>query len=361
MHPRTALLFWHLGFLTKKRYDALTEVHGSIDHALAALDAVMLQKLGCRSETSADILKRYEAANVIELEKACADRRIRLLTIEDEEYPPLLKSITDPPVFLSVVGDVSILSEPCVALVGTRAMSAYGKRVTEAFVRPLVQAGIVTVSGLAYGIDAAVAAETIACGGRTVAVLGSGFDAIYPTSHRALADEIVATGGVLVSEFPLTKFPDLYTFPARNRIIAGLSRVTVVLEAAKKSGSLITAELSEDYGRDVFAVPGQIFDSHYGGCHEIIASQRAQIAVSPDDVLIALGIAAARAAPKREVALGSDDERAAYRSLSAMPQCVDDLAVKSKLDTAVLGGMLTMLELKGVAKNTGEGMWIRSG
>jgi DNA processing protein len=200
-----------------------------------------------------------------------------MIRVADDVYPTQLKTIDDPPIFLYYKGSLEITKQPCIAAIGTRTMSAYGDRVTEAFVPPLVRAGMVTVSGLAYGIDAAVAKETLLAGGNTIAVLGHGLGMISPKAHRMLADDIVTHGGLLLSEFPLDVRPDKYTFPARNRIIAGLSLGALILEATEDSGSLITADLALDYNRDVFAVPGNVFDPNYAGCHALIRKGSAQL------------------------------------------------------------------------------------
>ncbi len=362
MDMEKALRWSWMNVLTRKRYDLLKEKFRTLDCALENISVEMLGELGIRENTAMGAINRLEEFDPEAHQKELQKRGLTLLTIEDEAYPEALLQIPDAPVFLYARGDVSILREPCLALVGTRGMSDYGKRVTEHFVSPLVKAGIVTVSGLAAGIDAEVARETIRAGGKTVAVLGHGFGTMYPKAHVHLADDIVKAGGLILSELALDIQPDKFTFPARNRIIAGLSLGTVVLEAAKQSGSLITADLALDYNRDVFAVAGPIFDPNYEGCHQIIRKGTGKLVTDAADILCELGMAHAVTAPqesRRDFAAENQEEAVVWSVLTTMPVDLDDLVVKAKLDAATLNATLTMLELRGAVKNVGAGQWVR--
>jgi DNA processing protein len=238
-------------------------------------------------------------------------------------------------------------------------MSAYGKRVTQEFVPAFVRARVITVSGLALGIDAEVARETLAAGGKTVAVLGNGLGSVFPQSNARLAEEIVKRGGLLLSEFPLDTPPDKFTFPARNRIIAGLSLGTIVLEAPEGSGALITADLALDYGREVFVVPGQIFDPNYAGCHGLISRGHGKLVHSPTEVLADLGIIAPEAGKHTVYTPQNEDERVILDVLTTMPQAMDDLVGRTKLPVAAVSSALTMMELAGAARNVGGNQWVR--
>ncbi len=360
MHLHAALTWSYLNMLTKRRYDLLMESFGSLAEALAALDGTLLKKLGCRSDTIVKVLNRLEGFEVEKYQAELARRSICFLSIEDDAYPALLQAINDPPVFLYHKGSISILSKQCIALVGTRNMSSYGKRVVEKMVRGLTAADVVTVSGLAFGIDAEVARETLRAGGKTVGVVGHGLGMMYPKSNTALSLDIIEAGGLLLSEFPLDCPPDKFTFPARNRIIAGLCPATVVIEAAADSGSLITADLATDYNRDVYAVPGQIFDEQYAGCHQIIARGSATLLSDPLQLLTDRGIVPAdmRQSP-RTVVTDSPEEASVYHALSRMPASVDDVLVAAGLQAASVNAALTLLEMKGAAQNVGEGKWVR--
>jgi DNA processing protein len=303
---------------------------------------------------------RLEEFDAESAQAALEKSGVRIIAIDQSAFPDRLLNIPDPPVFLSYRGDLSLLRQPTIGLVGTRDITPYGKRVTQAFVEPFVRAGMVTVSGLALGIDALVAEETMQAGGKTVAVLGNGLATIYPKQHERLAGRILESGGLILSEFPLTMQPDKYTFPARNRIIAALSIATVVLEAPAESGAIITAEFAQEYGREVFAVPGQIFDDHYAGCHALIAGNRAQLALSAEDVLRDIGIIAPDTTKETPEDFGSPEEETVYGALTSMPQPVDDLVEATGLSTGTIAASLTMLELSGYAKNVGNGHWVRT-
>ena len=361
MQIETALRWSWMNLLTAKRAQMLRERHGSLDQALASLSLEMLTGIGCRDDTAMLAMQRAEECAIDDYMHALAKRGIALITEEDDAYPALLREIDDRPVFLYARGDLTILAGPCLALVGTREMSDYGRRVVETFIPPIVHAGIVTVSGLAYGIDAEVAKETLRAQGKTVAVLGHGMGTMYPKANAKLADAIIDGGGLILAEFPLDTAPDKYTFPARNRIIAGLSMGTIVLEAAKESGSLITADLALDYNRDVFAVPGQIFDPHYEGCHSIIARGQAKLVTSPQDVLQEIGCVASSKDPDAPAySPASPEEATIMGALTSMPQSLDDLTIATTIPIATLGAILTMLELQGAAKNVGGGAWVRA-
>ncbi len=361
MKPETALLWWYLNILpNRKRYDMLVELFGSLDEATRNMTSPLLRELGCRGETILDIFRKKEEFDAGRYADEMARKNIALVSIEDELYPEQLKAIDDAPVFMSYHGDMSLLGQPLIALVGTRNMSPYGKRVAGMLVPDLVRSGVVTVSGLALGIDAEVARETMRAGGKTVAVLGGGLGAIYPKTNELLAGEIVANGGLLLSEFPLHMTPERFTFPSRNRIIAGLSLGTVVLEAAEKSGAIITAELALDYNRSVFAVPGSVFDPNCAGCHMLISKGEARLVSSARDVLVELGIMASDRAEPISFLPGSPEEEALWKALTAMPLAMDDLVERCGLPVSAVSTALTVMELQGVAKNIGGGKWVRA-
>ncbi|MBT4119460.1 MAG: DNA-protecting protein DprA [Candidatus Peribacter sp.] len=360
MQKETALIFSWLNVLTKKRYDALIEKFSSIDEALQHIDPELLKSLGCKEETVFRALNRMDECDPESYLAELTKRGISLISIEDPQYPARLKQIADPPVFLYYKGSLEILNEPTIACVGKREMSTYGQRVTDMFVPVFIKAGMVTVSGLAAGIDAAVAKESIRANGKTVAVVGHGLADIYPSANKPLAKEIIEQGGLILSEFPLDHPADKFTFPARNRIIAGLSLGTVVLEAGEGSGACITADLALDYGREVFAVPGQIFDEHYKGCHQLIAKGQAKLVQSPEEVLSEIGIVSLSAdEPTKHYDPADEQEESILNVLTTMPQSTSDIVEKAQLDTAIINAKLTMLELNGVAKNVGNGMWVR--
>lgn len=210
-------------------------------------------------------------------------QNIQIVTILDKEYSDRLKNIYMPPLVLYCKGNVELLNQRSVAIVGTRNPTMYGKKVTKAIVEEIVQAGFVTVSGLAKGIDFEVHDQTIKNNGKTIAVLGSGFFHIYPKEHTQLSENI-SKNHLLISEYSPNKKPQKHHFPERNRIIAGLSMGTVVIEAREKSGSLITAQMALNEGRDVFAIPGSIFSPTSKGTNLLI-QEGAKLVLRGEDII----------------------------------------------------------------------------
>ena len=213
---------------------------------------------------------------------------VRTVARREPGYPPLLRELHDPPPTLYVRGEVESLAAPGVAVVGARSCSAYGAQVARALARDLAAAGLVVVSGLARGVDGEAHRGALESGGRTIAVLGCGIDRDYPRSHAELARRIVSSG-VVVSEYPAGVEPAPWRFPARNRIIAGLSLATVVVEARERSGALITADFALELGRDVFAVPGEITSGLSAGTNDLLRQGAAPLS-SVRDLLEALGV-----------------------------------------------------------------------
>lgn len=259
-------------------------------------------------------------------------------------YPPLLAELHDPPDRLYLRGgSAAVLAEPSVAVVGARSCSSYGAQVAREISRALTAAGVVVVSGLARGIDGEAHRGALAACGPTVAVLGCGIDRDYPRAHAHLAGR-VAESGAVVSEYPPGVEPSPWRFPARNRIVAGLARATIVVEARERSGALITADFALELGREVFAVPGEITSSLSAGTNDLIR-QGATPLLSTDDVLGALGLE--RPPPPPPVDL-SDDARAVLVPLSELSRSLDELTRATGLDSARIAAALTELELGGL-------------
>lgn len=276
------------------------------------------------------------------------------LLVEDESYPEWLKQIPDYPKCLYYRGNIELLDRPMVAVVGTRKPTAYGIWSTNVLVAELARKFVV-VSGLAYGIDALAHEATIRAGGETIAVLGSGLDgkSIYPAKNRALAERIVANGGLLLSEYPDGSEPLPFHFPLRNRIIAGLVEKLVVIEAGEKSGTLITAELALDYNREVWAVPGPINSKLSRGTNNLIA-QGARPVVGVEDFRSELGLL------QEELPLDlTGDEAVVLDILREKEAHIDEICRISGFDISRLSGILTLLEMKQIVKNVGQGRYIR--
>lgn len=271
------------------------------------------------------------------------DRHV--LTLGDALYPPELLQMADPPLMLYVLGDVQALHHRSrLAIVGSRNPTPQGEANARQFAQALGEAGVCVVSGLALGVDGAAHDGALLGGAPTVAVVGTGLDRVYPKRHLALAHRIAAQGAI-VSEYPLGTPPLRENFPQRNRIIAGLSQGTLVVEAAVQSGSLITARLAAEQGREVFAIPGSIHSPQARGCHALIR-QGAKLVESAQDILEDLHLAAP-AASRDEAATGSDPEDTLLQAMGHDPVSLDALQARTGLDTAHLQARLLELELSG--------------
>ncbi len=277
---------------------------------------------------------------------------------KDTPYPQLLKQIADPPFALFVRGDLERIGT-AIAVVGTRNCTPYGKNVASALARDLSVAGLGIVSGLALGIDAYAHQAALESGGRCLAVLGSGCDedAIYPRHNLNLAHEILKSGGAVISEFPPGTEGLKHHFPLRNRIIAGLSLATVVVEAAEESGSLITAHLALEQNRDVFAVPGPITNVQSGGTNKLL-KQGAIPCTGAADILEHFEMATGDPAPGPSGTLDADEQEV-FDALDR-PLHADEVGRALSLDAASLAGLLVSLELKGWIKNEGGQMYSRT-
>ncbi|MBN1352561.1 DNA-processing protein DprA [candidate division KSB1 bacterium] len=276
----------------------------------------------------------------------------RIITFWDSEYPDNLKRIYDPPAFLFLKGEFSKSDSHSIAIVGSRSPTNYGKMVAEKFGKELAARGISIVSGLARGIDTIAHWSALRGGGRTIAVLGSGVDVIYPPENKKLADAI-SGNGVLLSEFPMGAKPDASNFPRRNRIISALSMGVVVAEAGVKSGALITANIALEQNREVFAVPGNINSSKSIGCNNLIADG-AKLVQSIEDIINELKPQLPRLlseARNETPAINlTEIEQKIYTSLSNEPIHIDQLAEQNQMSTSQVLGILLALELKDIVR-----------
>ncbi|HPD42610.1 MAG TPA: DNA-processing protein DprA, partial [Anaerolineae bacterium] len=277
---------------------------------------------------------------------------VQALTWEEAAYPALLKQLVDAPPVLFVKGELTPSDEWAVALVGTRKPTAYGREAARLLATELARNGVTVVSGLARGIDGIAHQAALDAGGRTLAVLGSGLDEIYPQEHRALAERIAANGALL-SDYPLGTRPEATNFPPRNRIISGLSLGVVVVEAGLTSGALITADFAADQGREVFAVPGSILGTSSAGCNRLLRDG-AHVVTEVGDILETLSLdqlAAKQAA--REVLPANPTEAKVLAQLSVEPAYVDEVARSAGLPVETVSSTLVMMELKGMVRQVG--------
>lgn len=292
----------------------------------------------------------------LDLDKALAEVEaagVRLLTWESAEYPAYLRELPGAPPLLYVRGALQERDQWAVAVVGTRRLTAYGRQVTHELVTGLVRHNITIVSGLARGIDAIAHKTAVDLNGRTIAVLGSGVDSIYPAEHRQLAQTIAAGHGAVVSEYPLGTQPEAKNFPPRNRIISGLSLGVLIVEAGERSGALITANFAAEQNRDVFAVPGNITSPASKGPNLLI-QQGARVVTRVEDILEELNMFMVAEQTAVQMALPqTTEEIALYAHLSTQPTHIDELSRSSGLPAATVSSTLTIMELKGMVQAVG--------
>ncbi|OGZ17671.1 MAG: DNA protecting protein DprA [Candidatus Nealsonbacteria bacterium RBG_13_36_15] len=280
---------------------------------------------------------------------------IKKINTDDKDYPEILRKIKDPPKVLYVKGKI-LPNESCFAIVGTRRYSSYGKQVALGMANDLAESGLTIISGLAPGIDTFAHQAVLERKGRTIAVLGTGIDekTIYPQSNLKLAKKIIETGGALVSEYPPGTRGTNFTFPQRNRIIAGLSLGILVVEAKERSGALITAEFGIKQGKKVFAVPGSIYSSNSKGPHNLI-KKGVKLIDSANDILKELNLPLG---DKTGIIAGeTKEENLILESLKEESLYVDKIIEKTKLQAPTVASTLSSLEIKGRVRNLGGNVY----
>ena len=277
-----------------------------------------------------------------------------LITLDDADYPELLRQIPDPPVLLYVIGALAAVEEKAFAIVGTRKPTKYGVDCANKLAFELAEQGVTIVSGLAQGIDSAAHRGALDAGGRTIAVMATGIDAVYPSEHHDLADEI-CRHGALITEMPIGSAPLGKNFPRRNRIISGLALGVLVAEAPEKSGAMNTVDHASNQGREVFALPHNIFNRHGRGCNRLL-QEGANFVMEVNDVLEALDmsfVATQTSIQTERVQPTDDTERLVLEQLGAEPQDMDSIVRQTALPASTVSSTLVLLELKGLAESAG--------
>jgi DNA processing protein len=296
-----------------------------------------------------------QARQNVDLEKLWAKieaQGIKILTWEDETYPQRLKEIDQPPPVLYIRGDYLPDDLFAVAIVGTRRVTAYGRQITEELAAYLAANGITVISGLARGVDAIAHQTALKAGGRTIGVLGSGVDKIYPPEHRGLAEKMMGSGAILSDYAPGTP-PDASNFPPRNRIISGLSLAVVVIEAGETSGALITAEFAAEQGREVFAVPGSILAPQSKGTNKLIQNGALPL-LSVNDLMQVLDLTRMGKQKAARKAIPTDETEARLMHvLSEEPLHIDEIRNQSDLPIEKVSATLALMELKGMVRQVG--------
>lgn len=372
------LRFAFVGLPAARSLLALERWGGPENLLKAARDGREDELLATPGITAKTVERLKEAArrDIAKAQKAMRDFGIRLLRRESLDYPAALASLPDPPPYLFVRGSIEERDRAAVAIVGTRHATEYGKGIAAKLGSDLAQRGVTVVSGLARGVDTQAHQGALNANGRTFAVCGCGLDVAYPSENRALMEQI-ENAGACISEFAPTVHPEAWHFPARNRIISGLSVGVVVVEAAERSGALITADFALEQGREVFAVPGNIHKAQSKGAHALIKAG-ATLVDSVDDIIVSLNARAlpfedlrvAKQARAADVASAPEKsglrhdlsaaENRVYLALDVEPRHVDDIAAAANMGAGEVNATLVMLELKGAARRLPGGLFVRN-
>ncbi|MBT8338998.1 MAG: DNA-protecting protein DprA [Desulfatitalea sp.] len=341
-------------------FSRLTDCFGTPEQVLRAPEGRLIMVEGITARLARQIkASRASAWATTEIERAHR-QGFEILTLESPVYPDLLKHIPDPPPVLYTYGSLTPLACP-IAVVGSRRATGYGRNTTQRLCAQLAERGAVVVSGMARGIDTAAHMGALNGGGRTVAVLGSGLDQVYPAENLKLFHQI-ADNGCVITEFALDARPEAHHFPMRNRIISGMSLGTVVVEAARKSGSLITARLAAEQNREVFAVPGSVDAANAKGTHDLI-KQGAKLVECADDVLEEITPQLSSAGKPFETAKClpplSEAEQAVFAAIEVYPAHIDQLVRDLNMPIGELTGLLSRLELYGVIQQAPGKQFVR--
>jgi DNA processing protein len=310
------------------------------------------KQAGLPGRAVTNFLRLRKQIDLDQVYESILEKDIKVLTLLDDDYPRLLREIDQSPPVIYVKGTLTPADEFAIAIVGTRRVSEYGQQITRDISIFLAGHGLTIVSGLARGVDGIAHRHALEAGGRTIAVLGSGVDVIYPPEHRKLA-EAISENGAVISDYPLGTQPEGINFPPRNRIISGLSLGTIVVEAGDRSGALITADFALEQGRDVFAVPGNVLSPASRGTNRLIQNG-AYAMVSPQDVLDVLNLSELESIKTARQVLPADKTEA--RILQVMnfePMHIDEICNEVSLPVDKVSAALTMMELKGLVQHVG--------
>lgn len=333
------------------RFRHLLEYFGDAKTAWQASDS-HLRASGLSEKITQNLIQLRTGVDLHLIEAQLNKLDVTVLTWDDPTYPHRLQEIDQPPPVLYVRGKLVEADEWAVAIVGTRRVTNYGKQVTEQLARALAQSGITVVSGLARGTDSIAHQTALNAGGRTIAVLGSGVDNLYPPENRRLAEDMMQRGAV-ISDYALGTQPEAANFPPRNRIISGLAMAVVVIEASQQSGALITADFAAEQGREVFAVPGSIYAPQSHGTNRLI-QQGARPMLNPQDVLEVLNLNRVTQHREARAILPTNDLEARLLTLIRDEALhVDEISVQTQLPVKDITAALTMMELKGMVRQMG--------
>ncbi len=354
------ILFSYFPKLSHTKLKNLVSYFSSFEHAWEYIDNASAQKMNWSPELIEAFFSWKKNISEEKIQSDLERYGIHCVLRDDHDYPPLLKHISDPPLCLFVRGNLSNIAFP-LGVVGTRKITPYGKIVTERLIEPLVHTGITIVSGLALGIDGLAHNLTLKAKGRTIAVLGGGVDTgtLHPSAHEKLAEKIIEHGGAIISEYPPGTVPFVYSFPKRNRIIAGMTLGTLVIEAGEKSGSLITAQCALDYNREVFAVPQNITSESSLGTNHLI-KMGAKVVTQAEDILeVIQGTQKIPSVSIEKILVPqSPEEQKLLVWISHTPIHIDEVVKNSGIESRIVSSTLTLMEMRGDIKNIGGMMYI---
>lgn len=316
-----------------------------------------LKKVGLKNSQIEKFMYHRRNFSFIKAITELKEKNINYITLDESTYPKLLKIIPNPPPLLYYQGDLTVFTSTSLAVVGARKMSAYGELVVKKFIPELAKAGFLIISGLALGVDGLAHNLTLEHGGKTVAVLGSGLDYIYPQRHQSLA-KIIKQRGCLISQFKPKTPPLKQNFPQRNYLIAGLASATLVVEAGEKSGALHTAQSTKKIGRLVLSVPGNIFSPHSAGTHHLLKNG-ARIITNVKDIYTIYNMIIPKKISKKSSSALSTEDTYILRYLHYEPQHINELQKQTKLDIKAINSRLTIMEMNGIVRHTGNMYYIR--
>ena len=338
----------------------IKETFGNFEKAWQA-NKSEFQKAGILEKTAKKIVTARLKINVVNEWTKFEKTNLNFITENDSAYPQQLREIKSAPFILFYLGNIDLLKQKQLAIVGTRCYTEYGKMVVEKITPEIAQAGIVITSGMAQGIDSLAHMATINTNQPTIAVLGAGIPEVSKNYYaKQVIDAIVSHDGLVISEYSPFYPANRYTFPARNRIVSGLSLGTLVIEAGKKSGTMITVNYALEQNREVFAIPGNIFSDKSTGTHHLI-KKGAQMVTSANDILEVLNFAPTQSNifDQPQIDFTDKEEELIYKKLSLDPIAIDKLAKNCKLDITTISSKLSILEIKGLVRNIGGGRFIR--
>lgn len=335
------------------QYQIIKKYFGNLKTAWEKIDVTFLLQLGFGRQKAERVLEIRNGFNFHQMLKQINQSGTRILCIDDADYPACLKSIPSPPIFLFIRGYLPSLHK-ALGVVGTRAITDYGRMITEKFVAGLVKNGFVIISGLALGVDSCAHEITLKHKGATLGVLGSGTDIIYPSSNRLLAERIIREGGAVISEYPLGTPAMQHHFPMRNRIISGLARGVLIVEGGVKSGALITARYALEQGRDVFAIPNNITKIGLSGTNHLIRRGEAKLVETVDHILEEFHMQPATLRPP--LSFSAIESELLERIVNG-GKSIDQLTIETPYNVARLSEVFISLQLKGVVKEIGQ-KWV---